>query len=130
MEESQDNQLVLQCTGVEPSSSSPSLSLSLKGRYPIVLNISSNGSVFIRFWLARAKLSTSLARMSVSLPCCGRGLHKRTTGSSPLVAIKHVVGCGCTQLTTASSACHASIKLVVLLSHINIQPQSLPATIN
>lgn len=59
----------------------------------------------------------------------GHGLHNLITGSIPLVANKHVDGCGCKQLTILSSPRSTRIILVVLRSQIKKEPSSDPATI-
>lgn len=74
-------------------------------------------------------LSISRAMSGSIAHTSGRGLHRRTTGSIPLVASKHEVGWGCKQFTMDSSPFNTRTMLVVYLSHMKKEPSSEPATI-
>lgn len=99
--------------------------------YPKFNNITSKGSVFIRRWLSLATWANSLSgtpSLFSPPPPSARGLHKRTTGSIPLVANKQTLGWGCKQLTMESSPFIILSKFVEFFSHKKNEPSSLPAT--
>lgn len=56
------------------------------------------------------------------------GLQSLTTGSMPLVARRHCVGCGWRQFTIESSPLNTRTMFVVSLSQIKKDPSSDPAT--
>jgi len=66
--------------------------------------------------------------MKTSVLTSGRGLQRRTYGSMPLVANRHITGCGSRQFTIESSPRRIRTIFVVAFSQIKNEPSSDPAT--